>query len=420
MFEKLRKTIFFLIVLFISFQVGLHFWPKFSYIFGARIDYLSPTIYFLDILIILYILLSAPSLVKGNIKPVKSNLLKILLAFFFLDLILNIFISKSPTAHIFGVAKFLEFGLFGFTVAQTFKKKEIGYFVKTLALSAVISSILAIWQFFSQSSIGGFWYFLGERTFNIMTVGISTVNLNQQVLRPYGAFPHPNVLAFFLMIATVFCFYQLGYEKRNREKIILVGTILLASFALLLTFSRIVILLTVCGFIYEVYTKANRNVRLCLLVLSIVLTFTLVQSLGSEFLLRGIDLRRELLEQSFIIFSDNPYFGIGLNNFFIHQIPLIKSISPIIFQPVHNIFVLALLSLGIFGFWALPAVLVLASRSVIQKMKAKDLYVKGFYKSVLFVLISIIIVGIFDHFFLTLEQGQIMLALILGFSFAKL
>jgi hypothetical protein len=142
--------------------------------------------------------------------------------------------------------------------------------------------------------------------------------------------------------------------------------------------------------------------------------------LGPQFLFRGFDFRKELLEQSFTILSNNLYFGVGLNNFFIHQMPLIKTISPIIFQPVHNIFILALVSLGLFGWWVFPAAFIFAIRSATQKMNDKNKEVSNFYKSVLFVLLAIIIVGMLDHFFLTVEQGQIMFALALGFSFSKI
>jgi O-antigen ligase len=142
--------------------------------------------------------------------------------------------------------------------------------------------------------------------------------------------------------------------------------------------------------------------------------------LGPKFILRGIDYRQELFSQSVEIFKNSPYVGIGFNNFFVHQVPLIKTISPIIFQPVHNIFVLALLSLGLLGFWIFPAIFFLAIQVLRKKLKTKNEEVRDFYKSVLFLVIAIIVAGMFDHFFLTLEQGQLMLALILGLSFSKI
>jgi O-antigen ligase len=425
MFGRIQKTIFFLLIFFLPFQVGLHFWPNFSYVGGVRIDYLSPTLYLLDILVVGWILLSA-RIISVRALP---GMTKIFLSLFILDLILNIFLSKSPTAHIFGLIKLGEFGLFGLLVSRVFKKEYVPGFVRTLSLSAIIASVLAIWQFINQSSVGGLWYFLGERTFNSSTIGISTVNLNHQILRAYGAFPHPNVLAFFLLAAIIFTVLSLSYEKSRRWKIFLVVSALFCSVGLLLTFSRISIFLAVFFFLYYFLRKVTVRTRMVILGaasgtlggLGILGVFGWFGNWGIvQFLLRGIDFREELLAQSLKILSDNPYFGIGLNNFFINQAPLIKTISPINFQPPHNIFVLALLSLGLFGFFIFPAIFILAFRSIFKKLRTTNYELRTFYKSVLFILVSIVIVGMFDHFFLTVEQGQIIFALILGLSFAKI
>ncbi|OGH18388.1 MAG: hypothetical protein A2868_02255 [Candidatus Levybacteria bacterium RIFCSPHIGHO2_01_FULL_40_15b] len=425
MLDKIRKTLFFVIVFFLSSQVGLHFWPEFAKVSGIRIDYLSPTLYLLDILIIAWIVVWAVGGIRGFRARITSNVLKVLLSLLGLSLFWNILNAESIGAHIFGIVKLAEFGLFGWLVVKTFEKKDISVFVRVLALSAIVSSLLSIWQFIKQSSVGGLWYFFGERTFNISTIGISTVNLDQQILRPYAVFPHPNVLAFFFLVASVFTILRLPYEKSLAIKTFLILSITLSTVGLFLTFSRIIILLAICFFIYAIYAKGKRNA--ILIVLGLLGLFGAAKNalpggdfFTSAFLLRGIDFRQELLAQSFQIFLNNPYFGIGLNNFFIHQSALIKDISPILFQPPHNIFVIALLSLGIFGWWIIPYIFIRAIRAVREKVKLSKGEIRAFYRSILFILISIMIVGMFDHFFLTLEQGQIMLALVLGLSFADL
>lgn len=430
MIEKLQKIIFLLIVFFLSSQVGLHFWPEFSKVSGIRIDYLSPTLYILDVLIIIWLALRLvpwwlrQGLISLTTIRIKSYFLRILLLLFTLSLVWNLFLARSPGAHIFGIVKLVEFGLFGWLVAKTFEKKDMSVFVRVLALSAIVSSLLAIWQFIKQSSVGGLWYFLGERTFNISTIGISSVNLDQQILRPYAAFPHPNVLAFFFLVTSVFAVLRLPYEKSLAIKTFLILSVTLSTVGLFLTFSRIIILLAICFFIYAIYAKGKRNVILAVLgVLGLlgaagILLFSDI--LSTQFLLRGIDFRQELLAQSVQVFLNNPYFGIGLNNFFIYQSALIKDISPILFQPPHNIFVMALLSLGMFGWWIFPAIFIFAIRFLLKESRIMNHESRDFYRGTLFILIAIIIVGMFDHFFLTLEQGQIILSLILGLSFVRL
>src|SRR6266704_691714 len=52
----MENLLFSLLILFLPTQFGKHFWPSFSIIQGIRVDYLSPTLYFTDILIILLFL----------------------------------------------------------------------------------------------------------------------------------------------------------------------------------------------------------------------------------------------------------------------------------------------------------------------------------------------------------------------------
>ncbi len=449
MLGRAQYFLFLLIVFFISSQVGYHFWPQFSYVNGVRVDYLSPILYLLDILIVGWIGVSLwmhhphPSplpLREREIDKATGSSITfrrgrvILIALLILDLVWNVFAARSVGAHLFGLVKLVEFGLFGILVAWKFRQDWISGLVRALSLSAILSSVLAIWQFLAKGSIGALWYFLGERTFSTSTIGISTVNLDQQILRPYAAFAHPNLLAFFLFISVVFCSNRLKFESAFWKYILILSTFL-SVIGIVLSFSRISILLVVCFFFYEIYSKLKAKYRYFGLgFFQILIPFLAVFAYAnySTFLLRGIDLRQELLIQAFEIFKKSPYFGIGLNNFFVWQEPLIKTISPINLQPPHNIFLVALLSLGLFGFFIFPVLLISAFKSLLGKIRTTNnlpamLRIarrageqQSFYMSVLLVLVGIIIVGMFDHFFLTLEQGQVMLALILGLAFSNI
>jgi len=184
-------------------------------------------------------------------------------------------------------------------------------------------------------------------------------------------------------------------------------------------------MLVVCFFIYEIYSKLRSKYKYFSLgFLQILIPFLAIFAYAnySAYLLRGIDFRQELIEQAWQIFQKSPYFGIGLNNFFVWQEPLIKTISPINFQPPHNIFLVALLSVGLFGWWIVPVGFFWTIRALskkIQESRITNHELREFYRSILICLIGIIVVGMFDHFFLTLEQGQVMLTIILGLSFSN-
>jgi hypothetical protein len=47
--SKLINILLFLFLLLIPTQLGRHFWPEWSYVLGIRVDYLSPTLYLIDV-----------------------------------------------------------------------------------------------------------------------------------------------------------------------------------------------------------------------------------------------------------------------------------------------------------------------------------------------------------------------------------
>ena len=110
-----------------------------------------------------------------------------------------------------------------------------------------------------------------------------------------------------------------------------------------------------------------------------------------------------LLKAAMQMVQTNFLFGVGFGNF-LPGLPFLFSAqlhySTIFLQPVHNIFFLIAAETGVTGllfvFWFLYKTL--------QKLKT--------IKTLLFIVI--ISLGMFDHYFLTLQQGQLLLTLILA------
>src|SRR5680860_1754307 len=71
---------FYLLILFLPTQVGKHFWLQSSFVYGLRIDYLSPTLYLTDILILIILILFFLKRIKdGNIfKKINSKNAKLI------------------------------------------------------------------------------------------------------------------------------------------------------------------------------------------------------------------------------------------------------------------------------------------------------------------------------------------------------
>src|ERR1035437_8081006 len=80
---KISKLFFYLLILFLPTQLGKHFWPNSSFVYGLRLDYLSPTLYFTDILILLIFVFSLPQLLQLIKNSSKKYLLGFVLFFCF-------------------------------------------------------------------------------------------------------------------------------------------------------------------------------------------------------------------------------------------------------------------------------------------------------------------------------------------------
>jgi len=465
--KKIENLIFLATIFLLPTQISKHFWPDFSFVSGIRVDYLSPTLYITDILLAILFFMSLfritlrsrnkrlgvikivhGSRFKAQSCSLKFKILNYKLNFSFLTfnfelnmiqisyllillfaLILGTIFSKQTLAAFYGLLKILEFSFFGFYIAFYFKTKNIKNFITTLGLSAVLFSSIGIIQFIKQSSIGGVLYYLGERTFSASTPGIANMNINGElVLRPYSTFPHPNVLAFFLLFVNSLIFFQLGQEKNIKRKIFFIFVLLISTIALFLTFSRIAIflylILLIYFFIQNIKALGKKMIVMLILGLflfSLYLNFYYYRFFDSRFLLKDLIARRDLIDISFEIFKKYPLFGTGLNNFFFYESFYQKNITPVLLQPVHNIFILVLIESGIIVFVLFCLFIYktfIRAYSGFKKERNKGLI--NFYAAVLFIFICMIINSLFDHFFLTVQQGQLILSVIVGLSYTKL
>jgi O-antigen ligase len=415
---------FYLLLVLLPVQLGRHFWPSQAYIFGIRIDYLSPTFYLSDLIIFLLFAFWSWQIIFSREKVDKS---KILLLFSFpLSLAISLIFSKSFSNSLYFVAKIFEMSLLAlFIVSEIDFRKEIKKILTVLSFGVFWESILGIFQFFSQHSLG-LWV-LGERLFSAQTPGISLVDLDgRQLLRPYGTFPHPNLLGAFLALLLP-ALLILFFSVKNKS-LFLFLTLIVGYLALGLTFSRISWL---CGFgisffVLGYFFKKSRpkiSKRSLLLFLTGVLLFIFVWPYFWQRFVsfsttdsHSFILRVKLSSSAFLIFLNNPLFGVGPGNF-LPNLPKFFKLSETIrwLQPVHNIFLLVLSEAGLLGlfsflglfFWPFFRIFKLSKKSLVAKV-------------FVFSFIAIFIMANFDHYLLTLQQGQLIFWIFLGLSLSYL
>jgi hypothetical protein len=388
---KLHQKLFLLLVLLLPAQLGRHFWPNWSYVLGLRIDYLSPTIYLTDILVFLVLFF-------WLLESLPVNLLRVtcyefrkrwwILAFF-IFLLVNTLLAQNSGAALYKFFRILEFSLLGFYVAKNKIKISLIHFPLTIAV--VYSSLIAISQFIKQSSLNGIFWFLGERTFSAATPGIAkAVVAGRLLLRPYATFSHPNALAGFILVSLILT-VPFIFKK---SKIMAVGYLLLVVSTLVLTFSRAAWLvgLLIIGLTFLGRKKILLVTYCLLLVIGFIIfsfRFPSDEAIVQRLWLTNISRR---------LFNQHPLSGVGLNNF-ISQLPHFwTNPNPIyLLQPVHNIYLLILAETGITGFLIFLFLIFKAWKSPFK-----------------IALLAILLTGLFDHYWLTLQQNQLLFAIVLG------
>lgn len=403
--QKLEKVLFFLTILFLPTQLGKHFWPDFSFVYSLRIDYLSPVIYFWDLLVLSLLAVVWLLHNSGKNKFVLNRKFLILFLIFILTQAISSFNAVNPEASLVRIKEFLIVGLFGLYVAsKDFNQIKTALF-NGLICSMLFVCLLATGQFLLGRSLG-FWV-LGERNFSVTTPLIARFNFYEEVfLRPYATFPHPNMLAAYLVLTLPILIYGLP-EKLKQLKLML-G--LLVTSTVFITFSRPgLILVTVQSFLLF------RRFWKIWLILGVVITPLVFVRLASVFTFDTLAVlrRQELSNYAIKLFFEHPLAGIGLNNF----INVLGSDHVLVgtsrfLQPVHNFFLLILAETGIIG---LAGILGLFGTAFWESLKKSG----KFPQVLLGNLLMVVFLGLFDHYFLTLPQGQRLLFLILGLSFSK-
>ena len=329
-----EKVLLSLLIFLFPTQLAYHFWPKFAYVFGLRVDYLSPKIYLTD----LFIFLLLPFIV---LRIRRYYRFKYLVAAIFLGIfiVLNIFTSANRPAALVGWLTLGKLSILGFYIFlcefSGIKKR----YIKLLSWSAIFFSLIGILQSVLQRTTQSPLYYLGERSFTADTPGIALVNLGGGLyLRAYSTFSHPNSLAGFLVLALIII-YGLNKKKANLKPfnyclLVIVGTALILSFSTG-AFIGITMVLTfyfLCRNLPHLSNIFLKTVFYLFLLLSLVMVFVPEGIAGQKYFQKEKYRQRiSLIKTSAGLFAQHPTVGIGLNNFVVVAEE---------HQPVHNLFLL--------------------------------------------------------------------------------
>lgn len=407
--SRLEKFLNYLLIFLLPTQLAIHFWPSFSFMFGIRVDYLSPTIYLTDVLFLLVFSLWAKKSYRQIILFLNKH--KRYIYLFVLLALFNSFFSISFFPSIIKWIKLLEVIVFGYYIWErrdVFKSKTT---LTVLYYSLIFFSVIGIFQFALGKTLGGVMYLFGERSFNISTPGIALVEIaGRNFMRAYSTFSHPNSFAGYLGVGLILLI--LNYSQKELFKK-LIG-ILIILLAFILTFSLSAFLgISFCLLILLIRRKTLINTKTVLIIPLIFLIVSLMLPFMSRIVLsdkiklpQNISQRLELSVGAGKIISQKFLMGGGLNTFVIKASKIENNNYYLwALQPVHNIYLLVFSETGIFG-------LIVLYFLIAAFLKKSFLLNKSVFLSVIFILVT----GLFDHYWFTLQQNMFLLAFIFGIS----
>ncbi len=437
MFLLLEKLVFFGLIFSLPFQKRFFLFGT-DPLQGAEFnEWASGFFYFTDFLVFFLFLFWLKGTIRtvgwGRQVPVRlgaSLFLLLLLGFAFISLAR----AELIDVGIYRFLKLAEFVFLFFYVAYRARAIGIRPIAAAFVASGVFQSALAILQFAKQSSLG--LEIFHESTLEIGLKGVAQISVQGiDMIRAYGTFPSPNVLAGFLGLCLLFLFYLYTSEKFSR--VFLTAPLFLLTFGLALTFSRGVItffFVTTILFFAGVflldklrqYRKQAGRLAILVIVSWLLVVVATWPEISSRFLESSV---REPAIQERLFFNkvgldsvsqnySQLFFGVGIGNFVHHYTQSLPGLPPHLYQPVHNIFLLIASEIGIFGLVAFVIFLTVLIKKPLHFLWAIQYShdrgnIVAIY-SLLLVACFLVLVAMYDHYFWTLQQGGLMFWVALG------
>jgi hypothetical protein len=369
-------------------NLGLHFKIPQALVLGIYRDYLIPTLFITDLLFILLICVNF-RVFKKIFKSFKRVILLFLPLFFVL-------FAQQKIVAFFKAIKIIEMICLYFYLRQAeIDKKQV---VKGFFFSAVFQALLAISQFFNQGSVLSYLPF-GEQPFSINSSAVKKLMLpsGRLVVAPLGTLPHSNLLGAYLFFA-LFLFLPLIKKWWHYLFAVII------QFAIFLTFSLPVILLSIAGWLYFIFKKGFRFLSFftTLLFLGLAGFYWPYFSITAK---ESLFKRLPLIKSSLLMIKNNLVFGVGLNNFLVQLHQFLAPNQFNFYQPVHNFFLLLFAETGSCGLLVFISYLFLfLKKNLAQLFKKQPLSA--------FCLFSWVVLAMVDHYFYTLQQGLLVTVLL--------
>ncbi len=342
---------------------------------------------------------------KAKIRINKSEI--ILLSLLLVVSLISIFNSLIPLISWYRFFKLFEYIIFFFYCSTRFREiLSLDQILRVVVYSAFFQGLIAIGQYIFQSSLG--LKILGESVLNPMMSGVATVvGGGESILRAYGTFTHPNVLALWLIIGTWSFWYLVSKKSVETQSKRIFWYLIYAVIVigLILTFSRVLLILWLLSGLVLIRRKSAK-LALFSFILILLMFFSLRSILIQRFHVSQSDesvvQRVFFTEQSLDYAKKHILIGNGIGQFVPMLMRDLHFYPKYIFQPVHNVYLIIFHETGLIGLFSFA--IFLATLAWSKR--------RFFFSNV--IIFTLLTLMFFDHYPWTLQQGGLMFWGILG------
>jgi O-antigen ligase len=315
----------------------------------------------------------------------------------------------------------LVFGILLFYVVKNTDFVKAKQVIRYFIVGLIAPSLLAIWQFFTQSTFASKYFGLAYHASNIL--GDSVIETSAgRFLRAYGSFDHPNILGGIMVIGLILSLYSSLRKEINRnERLFYLISFSIFYLALLVSFSRaawFALLVSMPFILFNAWRRGKFQKKLIALfiILLVGISVAVINPSRDLFLgrtqtdsrleIKSIDERELYLEQAKKVIAQNTFMGTGVGNYILELQKIIPGQASWYYQPVHNYWLLALAEIGVFGLIA-----IILFWLAIFKLGLKN----GLWPIVL----ALGIFSLIDHWLWTQNLGILVFFIVAGLLFRK-
>lgn len=356
-----------------------------------------------------------------------------------------------------------------------FVSRETLRILGVFCVSLGIQALIGIFQYFSQGSLGlkilgesvlvpgwkGIAVFITKGLVNPLLASfsayLSNISSETYIIRAYGTLPHANVFGAFMYSGLLFGLllnYRVSRETNKIWRIFAKLLLVLCVFGVIFSFSRtiwLVSLLSVIFWFLIIYMQIRKHlvqnmqtgkhdqdfaeyfpgrvvaiaatvfltVGVCLFIFGPQIKDRLVEADAQSFSTQQSYVERSQFNSiALAMIRERPVLGVGVKNFVARMQDFSgEKLRPELFQPVHNIYLLIAAESGVVALAAVLFFFLNIVRHVIAEAMAGRHAIFNF--TLLTILGGFFLIGLFDHYLWTIQQGSLALWVALGLLSAK-